>query len=693
MTALNAQQPGGGDIHARDRAFMVARHLEARGIADPYVLAAMGEVPREAFVSGPLTEFAYEDSALPIEAGQTISQPYIVARMIELAELRPGDKVLEVGAGSGYAAAVMGRIAGHVYAIERHEELATQARAREEKLGYDHVKIICADGTKGWPDEAPFDAIIVSAGGPKVPEALKRQLALGGRLVIPVGRDVHQTLLLVRRTGQDSFEQEDHGAVTFVPLIGEEGWGGPERAKAETNIDSETSGFANGLLIPSQRAKVARTNLSHLIADAAEPFGDVDELASLAERFAHKRVVLLGEATHGTAQFYEARARITEMLVKNHGFNIVAVEADWPDAAVYDSFVRGFPRPEVPRAAFSRFPTWMWRNGQVGEFLTRLKAINETIADPSRRAGFYGLDVYSLATSIEAVLGYLDRIDPEAGRVARHRYGCLAPFRAEPARYGHMALSHGFAVCEKPVTDALVDLLKNRLGYLAHDGDAFFNAEQNARIVAAAEQYYRIMYYGDAQSWNLRDQHMFDTLERILAYVAQVSDGDSKAVVWAHNSHIGNAEYTEMGQVRGEHNIGQLARARFGDDCALIGFGTDRGTVAAASNWDEPMEIKRVRPARNDSYEGRSRDAGIKAFFLETGPDQRDSVREALAEPLLERAIGVIYRPETELLSHYFQAELSKQFDAWIWFTETDAVAARPVAHPHGPDETYPFGL
>ncbi len=693
MTALNAQQPGGDDVHARDRAFMVARHLEARGIADPYVLTAMGKVPRETFVTGPLTEFAYEDSALPIEAGQTISQPYIVARMIELAELRPGDKVLEVGAGSGYAAAVMSRIAGHVYAIERHEELATQARAREQTLGYDNVEIICADGTKGWPDEAPFDAIIVSAGGPKVPEALKRQLAIGGRLVIPVGRDVHQTLLLVRRTGEDRFEQEDHGAVTFVPLIGEEGWGGPEKAKAETNIDSETSGFANGLLIPSQRAKVVRTNLSHLIADAAEPFGDLDELAALAERFADKRVVLLGEATHGTAQFYDARARITEMLVKNHGFNIVAVEADWPDAAVYDSFVRGFKRPEVPRAAFSRFPTWMWRNGQVGEFLTRLKAVNETIADPSKRAGFYGLDVYSLATSIEAVLGYLDRVDPEAARIARHRYGCLAPFRAEPARYGHMALSHGFAVCEQPVTDALVDLLKNRLGYLAHDGDAFFNAEQNARIVAAAEQYYRIMYYGDAQSWNLRDQHMFDTLERILAHVAQVSAGDSKAVVWAHNSHIGNAEYTEMGQVRGEHNIGQLARARFGDDCALIGFGTDHGTVAAASNWDEPMEIKRVRSARNDSYEGRSRDAGIEAFFLETGPGQKDSVREALAEPLLERAIGVIYRPETELLSHYFQAELSKQFDAWIWFTETDAVAARPVAHPHGPDETYPFGL
>jgi erythromycin esterase-like protein len=426
-----------------------------------------------------------------------------------------------------------------------------------------------------------------------------------------------------------------------------------------------------------------------LIAEAAEAFGDLDELASLAERFADRRVVLLGEATHGTAEFYDARARITELLVKRHGFNIVAAEADWPDARVYDAHVRGLPRPQLPRVPFSRFPAWMWRNGQVTAFLARLKAINETIADPDQRSGFYGLDVYSLATSIEAVLAYLDRVDPEAARIARHRYGCLAPFRAEPAQYGRMALTQGFAVCEKPITEALVDLLKNRLGYLAKDGESFFNAEQNARIVTAAEQYYRIMYYGDAQSWNLRDQHMFDTLERVLAHRGP----DSKAVVWAHNSHIGDAAFTEMGQVRGEHNIGQLARARFGEDCALIGFGTDRGTVAAASNWDEPMEIKRVRPARSDSYEGRSRDAGIAAFFLETGPGQQDAVRESLAEPLLERAIGVIYRPETELLSHYFQAELSRQFDAWIWFTETEAVTARPQAHPHGSHDTYPFGL
>jgi len=683
------KEPGVEDVHAHDRLVMVTRHLEARGIADTRVLAAMAQVPREAFISEPLSEFAYEDSALPIAAGQTISQPYIVARMIELAEIRPGDAVLEVGAGSGYAAAVMSRIASSVYAIERHEELADLAREREARLGFDNVEIICGDGTKGWPQEAPFDAIVVSAGGPRVPEALKRQLAIGGRLVIPVGRGAHQSLLLVRRMSENSFEQEDHGAVTFVPLIGEEGWEAPKKAKAETQIDSENSGFASGLLVPSPQARGPRTSLSHVIASAAERFSDLTELTALAERFAHRRVVLLGEATHGTAEFYDARARITEILVARHGFTIVAAEADWPDASVYDAFVRGLPRPRVPASAFTRFPNWMWRNGQVNNFLQRLKAINETIAAPDKRAGFYGLDVYSLATSIGAVLSYLDDVDPRTGRIARERYGCLAPFRSDPARYGRMALSRGYALCEHPVTEALIDLLKKRLGYLARDGSSFFNAEQNARIVVAAEQYYRIMYYGSAQSWNLRDQHMFDTLERILEHRGP----DAKAVVWAHNSHIGDAEFTEMGQVRGELNIGQLARARFGEDCALIGFGTDRGTVAAASNWDEPMEVKRVRPARDDSYEGCCREAGIDAFFLETGPGQKDSVREALAEPMLERAIGVIYRPETELLSHYFQAELSKQFDAWIWFTETESVAATPQAHPHGPDDTYPFGL
>ena len=607
--------------------------------------------------------------------------------MIELAEIKPGDRVLEVGAGSGYAAAVISRMANNVFAIERHAALAKLAAARLKRLGYANAEIICADGTKGLPEEAPFQAIIVSAGGPHVPEALKQQLAIGGRLIVPVGEFGFQTLIRVRRIGEDRFEKEDFGAVAFVPLIGEEGWAEPEH-EGKAKLDAEPSGYATGLLVPAKRALTIHNRVSKLMAEAAEPFGDLHELCDLVERFSDRRVVMLGEATHGTAEFYQARARITEMLVDRHGFNIVAVEADWPDASVYDAYVRGLPRPVVPQSAFTRFPTWMWRNGQVADFLDRLKEINATIADPDRKAGFYGLDIYSLGASIEAVLSYLDKVDPAAARVARERYGCLAPWRAEPARYGRMALSRGYAVCEKPVADTLVDLLRKRLDYLTKDGEAFFDAEQNARIVAGAEQYYRAIYYGDAASWNLRDQHMFNTLERLLAERGP----EAKAVVWAHNSHIGNAAFTEMGQVRGEHNIGQLARQRFGDEAALIGFGTDRGTVAAASDWDGLMEIKRVRPARDDSYEGRSRDTGIAAFMLETGPGQRESLRAELAEPLLERAIGVIYRPETELLSHYFQAELSLQFDAWIWFEETEAVAARPV-YAEGPDETYPFGL
>jgi protein-L-isoaspartate(D-aspartate) O-methyltransferase len=685
MTAQRAEVLD--SAYVRSRALMVERHLKARGIDDPLLLAAMGTVPRETFVPEHLQEFVYEDSALPIESGQTISQPYIVARMIELAEIKPGDKVLEVGAGSGYAAAVMSRMANKVFAIERHDELAKLAAARLKRLGYANAEIICADGTKGLAEEAPFQAIIVSAGGPHVPEALKQQLAIGGRLIVPVGEFGFQTLIRVRRTGEDSFDEEDFGAVAFVPLIGEEGWAEPER-EGKAKLDAEPSGYATGLLVPAKRALTIHNRVSKLMAEAAEPFGDLHELCDLVERFSDRRVVMLGEATHGTAEFYQARARITEMLIDRHGFNIVAVEADWPDASVYDAYVRGLPRPVVPQSAFTRFPTWMWRNGQVADFLDRLKEINATIADPDRKAGFYGLDIYSLGASIEAVLAYLDQVDPQAARVARERYGCLAPWRAEPARYGRMALSRGFAVCEKPVADTLIDLLQKRLDYLTKDGEAFFDAEQNARIVAGAEQYYRAIYYGDAASWNLRDQHMFDTLERLLAERGP----EAKAVVWAHNSHIGNAAFTEMGQVRGEHNIGQLARQCFGDEAALIGFGTDRGTVAAASDWDGLMEIKRVRPARDDSYEGRSRDTGIAAFMLETGPGQRGSVRAELADPLLERAIGVIYRPETELLSHYFQAELSRQFDAWIWFEETEAVAARPV-RAEGPDETYPFGL
>ena len=214
----------------RLRQRMVKRQVAGRGIGGPRLLAAMRQVPRERFVPEELRDFAYEDRPLPVEAGQTISQPYIVARMIEAAAIEPTDRVLEIGVGSGYAAAVMSRVAAHVFAIDRVSELAALARGRMEQLGYANVAIRTGDGTEGWPDQAPFDAILVAAGGPAVPQPLREQLAIGGRLVMPVGNASEQQLVRVIRTGEDDFAVQKLEAVRFVPLIGAHGWQ-PDQAR------------------------------------------------------------------------------------------------------------------------------------------------------------------------------------------------------------------------------------------------------------------------------------------------------------------------------------------------------------------------------------------------------------------------------------------------------------------------------
>jgi protein-L-isoaspartate(D-aspartate) O-methyltransferase len=659
--------------HARNR--MVEVHLSRRGIHDREVLEAMREVPREAFVAPGFEEFAYEDGPLPIAEGQTISQPYIVALMIEMAKIGTGDHVLEVGTGSGYAAAVMSRIVERVYTIERHAGLAETARQRFQELGYDNIEVRTGDGTKGWPDAAPFDAILVAAGGPGAPLALQEQLDVGGRLVIPVGDDPHdQRLLKVTRTGAATYSEEDFGGVRFVPLIGEQGW--PENGNRIANDR------------PSGRARTR--SLPEMIAAAAEPLPGFDDPAfgELFDRFGDRRVVLLGEASHGTSEFYRARAAITRRLIEKHGFTIVAVEADWPDAAAIDRYVRHRPPRANADPPFQRFPTWMWRNTDVAAFADWMRQHNERIRLSSRLAGFYGLDIYNMSGSIAAVLQYLDRVDPQAAKIARERYGCLTPWQNEPSTYGRVALTSGYEKCEQAVLEQCRELLAKQLDYAQQDGVDFLDATQNARLIASAERYYRVMYYGGAQSWNLRDTHMFETLEHLL----EARGPSAKAVVWAHNSHIGDARYTEMGIVRDEVNIGQFCRQRLGDEAALIGLSTHSGTVAAASDWDGEMEIKRVRPSHSDSYERLCHDCGVSRFLLDIKRD--DTLRERLLERRLERFIGVIYRPETELRSHYADASLSQQFDAFVWFDETAAVT--PLGPEHvgtGVPDTYPFGL
>jgi erythromycin esterase-like protein len=406
------------------------------------------------------------------------------------------------------------------------------------------------------------------------------------------------------------------------------------------------------------------------------------------DRFGGARVVLLGEATHGTSEFYRARAQITRRLIERHGFNIVAVEADWPDAARVDRYVRHKAMHIGSGPAFRRFPQWMWRNVEVADFVDWLRA-HDAALHPDECAGFFGLDIYNMSASIAAVIEYLDRFDPEAAAVARERYGCLTPWQRDPATYGRAALTAGYAKCERPVLLALRDLLDKRLEYEAQDRDSFLDAAQNARLVASAERYYRAMYYATAESWNLRDRHMFDTLNHLMEW----RGADAKAVVWAHNSHVGNAAATDMGRARDEINIGQLCREKFGDDAALIGFGTDRGTVAAADDWDGPMKVKTVRPAHPESYEYLCRDSGVHRFLLDLRKGRHEDLRSALMQARLERAIGVIYRPETELASHYFDAHLPQQFDGYVWFEETKAITPLPTQLTQGAPETYPFGL
>ncbi|MFC4171788.1 erythromycin esterase family protein [Microvirga sp. GCM10011540] len=417
------------------------------------------------------------------------------------------------------------------------------------------------------------------------------------------------------------------------------------------------------------------------------PISDATAFGSMFDRFSDAKVVLLGEATHGTSEFYRARAAITRRLIEEHGFNIVAVEADWPDAARIDAYVRHRKVPDTDDAAFERFPTWMWRNDEVADFVNWMRDHNRDRPE-AERAEFRGLDVYSLHSSIQSVLKYLEKVDPEGVDEARGRYGCLSPWQSDPALYGRAVLTGRKRPCDQALLDQLQSMLDRRLEYLKADGgEAFFDAVQNAKIVHAAEHYYRIMYEGSTESWNLRDRHMFDTLQSLLA-----RRENAKAVIWAHNSHIGNASATAMGW-QGEFNIGELCRTAYRGEAVLIGFGTDRGTVAAASDWDGPMEVKDVRPARPDSHERIFRDAGLGCFLTDWRENGQQDLKEALSRPRLERAIGVIYRPETELYSHYFEAVMAEQFDAFVWFDETRAVTPLTHAHGKGMPETYPFGL
>jgi erythromycin esterase-like protein len=422
--------------------------------------------------------------------------------------------------------------------------------------------------------------------------------------------------------------------------------------------------------------------------------GSAGDFDPLLEAIGEARLVLLGEASHGTHEFYRARADITRRLIAERGFGAVAIEGDWPDAWRVNRYVRGRsddPDPTEALAGFRRFPTWMWRNADVRDFVGWLRRHNEGKGEAA--AGFYGLDLYSLHASMEAVLAYLDGVDPAAARRARQRYACFDHFGEDVQVYGEAA---GFGLtesCEKDVVAQLVELRRQAAEYASRDGrvaeDDYFQAEQNARLVRDAEQYYRSMFQGRVSSWNLRDTHMADTLDALVAHHER-QGRSPKTVVWAHNSHLGDARATRMSR-EGELNLGQLVRERHPGAGFLVGFSTHAGTVTAAADWGAAPERKRVRPSLPDSGERLFHDTGQDRFLLLSV-----SALAPLQQTRLQRAIGVIYRPETERLSHYFEAVVGRQFDAMLHYDHTRAVEPlEPGAlwDPAEPPETYPSGI
>jgi erythromycin esterase-like protein len=446
-------------------------------------------------------------------------------------------------------------------------------------------------------------------------------------------------------------------------------------------------------------AQTITTPLRTTVRDAAHPItGNADDYDLLLELIGEAQVVLLGEASHGTHEFYRERARITRRLIEEEGFVAVAVEADWPDAYRVNRWVRGCndDRNGVEALGeFERFPRWMWRNRDVLDFVEWLHRYNAGQLD-DRRAGFYGLDLYSLFASMQEVIRILEKVDPEAAARARYRYSCFDAFHEDTQAYGYAAEFGVTKSCEDQAVQQLLEVQRGRAELAQRGGrvpeDDLFYTEQNARLVRNAEEYYRTMFRGRVDSWNLRDRHMSETLEALIEHLER-GGRRARVVVWEHNSHIGDARATEMGQ-QGEWNVGQLTRERLGDEAMLIGFTTYSGTVTAASDWEAPAQQKRVRPALPESFEALFHTVGIPDFMLPLRGNAR--MEEALGKPRLERAIGVIYRPETERASHYFEAQLTHQFDAVIHIDETSAV--EPLDQVAGAStgdapESFPSGL
>lgn len=426
------------------------------------------------------------------------------------------------------------------------------------------------------------------------------------------------------------------------------------------------------------------TILSNRTSSLREP----DDLNPLMDRIGDARVVMLGEATHGTSEFYTWRAKLSRRLIEEKDFSFVAVEGDWPPCYRLNRFLKGYEG--VPAEAidavgqFERWPTWMWANWEMVAFIDWMRRFNANIDEPEDKVGFFGLDVYSLQESLSAVLEYLEHRDTELLDAAHKAFRCFEPHGLRGADYAR-ATTVVDADCRDEVAE-LLSMVRNSAPTYDSEFEAELSMRQNARVVANAEHYYRTMLGGGSHSWNIRDKHMGRTLDDLLEFHGP----DSRAVVWEHNTHIGDARYTDMA-ANGMLNLGQIGRQRYGHDAVLVGFGTHRGHVIAGRRWGAPMEEMVLPPAQPGSWE---------ETFHNIAADNRllvmDDVLDCSAcfEPMGHRAVGVVYQSGTNSRGNYVPTILPRRYDAFIHIDHSQAlhplhIEPQPVLEP----EMFPWGI
>lgn len=619
----------------------IITRLKDKGIKSALLLNAFRDIPSAFFKSKELHPYFYKESSIDNSLEKIEPRVIVITKMLEKLKIKGGEKILVIGVDSVYILTALSRICKEVYAVEANIEYVQWALEVLKNSNTTNVFMKSSEEKLGWIEQAPFDTILIASEFEKVPNTLKEQLQIDGRLLVPVGPDWSHILFeIIQRISKTEYKEEKSRDNYFIP---------------------------NPKVLPQIGSKsYSEKEIVDEIKDKAIAFNNIKDfpLDSLLDRVGDSRVVLLGEASHGTSEFYLCRQEITKALIEKKGFNFVCAEADWSDAEQINDYVRD-EHAQKDWMPFTRFPQWMWKNMEVLNFVEWLRKYNASRQD---KIGFYGLDLYGLENSINLIINYLEGVDKNLANLAKTRYACITPYLSDPAIYGKMVVSRQLISCEKDILKMLVDLLKNK-NKLDHAPEYFY-AYQNANVVVDAELYYKTMYYGSAESWNLRDFHMFHTLKSLLSYFGS----DTKAIVWAHNSHIGNAMATEM-YARGEINIGHLCKEYFAEKSYNIGFGTHTGTVAAAHNWGDKMNKMHVNNSLSNSYENLCHQSQIANFTLPLREMYSGKkLKELLSTPKLERAIGVMYRPRTERMSHYFHAVLPSQFDEYIWFNDSQAV-------------------